>query len=410
MRRCRVKRAVAVGGIVATTALGAAFGAMQQPASARSATDPASASGPCTGTVNGIDVAPLSATDPDDAIEVTKGGSIAAAVTSSEPIGHYKVQLSLAGFRWTVAEDDATGTSWSKLVDVDKYARFGVGLYQVYVVSEGGASCEGGVLIRVTGSPFSTFGGWLALAMAGLGVGATALAAADRKRRVPGWPMALGAVGGLGSVLLAQQFAVAIPTRLSTVLAGVLGAATPAIAQQLARVVRKRRPPAADSQRAAPGVQDAQRAGSGGEQVAGVHGIGGEGAAGVHGSSDSLPLDQQRTAVAGPTDPQRVASEITSPPAAFAPPSPAVPAGGAPVPATSAAPTAASIAAGSVLYVRAGGIGSWAGPSQGALQSQPLEAGVEMKVLERTDGRLLVECVNGWRTWVDAADVERPEP
>ena len=185
----------------------------------------ATASGPCKGTFNGVDVAKRSPTDPSDAIEVTSTQSVDAAATSAQPITTYEVQLSFSGFTWTVATGTANGTSWTRTVKVGDYSKFGVGLYQVHVISNGAAQCEGTFLVRITGSPFGSPAGWISLVLAGLGLGASAFALASGGTRSPKRKVPLGAIGGLGFVGLSQEFAWAFPTPLYTglsVLAGVL--------------------------------------------------------------------------------------------------------------------------------------------------------------------------------------------
>lgn len=116
--------------------------------------------GSCTGTVKGIDVRPLSSTNPSDAIKVQSDESLVVAATSSSPITGYDVKMEFAGFKWTVGSGKANGNSWSKTVNVQTYAKFGVGLYKVYGVSNGGAPCTGAVLVKIAGkSPLTTLAG-----------------------------------------------------------------------------------------------------------------------------------------------------------------------------------------------------------------------------------------------------------
>lgn len=137
----------------------------------------ASITGSCTGALNGVDVGPLSASDPGDAIEVDKDQDIVAEATAPGGIDRYKVQLEFAGVKWTVGKGDADGDSWSKVVNVSDYARYGVGLYRVHGVSTGGAMCTGSALVKVSGNPLATVAGIagsvLTVAGAGGVVGAT---------------------------------------------------------------------------------------------------------------------------------------------------------------------------------------------------------------------------------------------
>jgi hypothetical protein len=135
----------------------------------------ASMSGPCSATVNGQDVAPLSASSPGDAIDVGESDTIQVQAQSSGEIGSYRIELEYAGIRWTVAKGDATDNQWSRSVEVDDYARYGAGLYRVHGVSEGAASCDGSVLINVDGQPLTTPAGIVASLFVLLGLGNAAL-------------------------------------------------------------------------------------------------------------------------------------------------------------------------------------------------------------------------------------------
>jgi len=136
-------------------------------------------SGPCTGTIKGEDVAPLSASDPKDAIEVGAKEDVVVGATSQQQIDRYAVQLEFAGVHWTVAEGTVDGTSWSRTVNVSDYARYGAGLYRIHGVSEGAAACDGAALVKVSGSPLGTIAGLGGLALAGIGAGTAGIAAVD---------------------------------------------------------------------------------------------------------------------------------------------------------------------------------------------------------------------------------------
>lgn len=146
-------------------------------------TSPAGASmtGPCTATVNGHDVASLSASSPSDAIDVKESDTVAVKAQSSSAIGEYRVQLEYAGIHWTVAKGQATDNGWSREVKVSTYARYGSGLYRVHGVSGGSSACDGAVLINVDGQPLTTPLGLGAVAF--ILVGAANLAATVRRAR-----------------------------------------------------------------------------------------------------------------------------------------------------------------------------------------------------------------------------------
>jgi hypothetical protein len=146
---------------------GVALGALAGPAGAE-------VSGPCQGTIKGVDVASVSSADIDDAIPVGQTESVAVGATAAGELERYKIQLGFAGINWTVAKGTADGTSWSKTVEVDDYARYGVGLYKVTGVSSGGVSCSGAALVKVDGSPFGSIAGIVGAALTVIGVGAVA--------------------------------------------------------------------------------------------------------------------------------------------------------------------------------------------------------------------------------------------
>lgn len=227
----------------------------------------AEVSGGCTASLAGQDVSPRSSTKASDAIDVNPTDQIVASSTSPAAIDGYKVQLEMGGFKWTIAKGAASGNSWSRAVSVSKYASHGVGLYKVIGSSTGAGACTGAVLVNVKGkSPLSTTAGLVGMAMTGIG-GAGLVASAVRAVRkgaavsaspvmamltmpammlvgmgvsgpMPisstarrGWRPRLsvlglvsGAIGGLGVIVLLQQYAVAYPTR-GLALTGIVGGA-----------------------------------------------------------------------------------------------------------------------------------------------------------------------------------------
>lgn len=144
----------------------------------------ASMSGPCSGTVNGQDVAPRSASSPGDAIDVGNADQVVVQARSSSPIGTYRIQLEYAGIRWTVAKGESSDNAWSRSVKVKDYARYGAGIYRVHGVSTGGGSCDGAVLVDVGGSPLTTPIGLAAVGLVLLGVANAALSVRSARKEV----------------------------------------------------------------------------------------------------------------------------------------------------------------------------------------------------------------------------------
>jgi hypothetical protein len=142
----------------------------------------ATVSGPCRGALNGTDVAPLSTSDPNDAIKVDKNDEIVTNASSSAPIDSYRIELEYAGIRWKIADGTVNSTSWTKTVKVKKYARYGVGLYRVHAVSNGAAKCEGSALVEVKGSPFTSVAGIVGTVLVAIAVANAAYAAVRAAR------------------------------------------------------------------------------------------------------------------------------------------------------------------------------------------------------------------------------------
>jgi hypothetical protein len=147
--------------------------------------------GNCSATINGVDIGGLSSSDAGDAIEVKEHTAVPVTMQSAEGITHLRVQLEFAGFRWTVRDEPTSGTSWQNTVPVDKYAKYGVGLYKVVGQSDGPAgSCSGSALINVSGNPLKTVvgaaaAGITALGLVGLGVAGAASALETRSSTRP---------------------------------------------------------------------------------------------------------------------------------------------------------------------------------------------------------------------------------
>ena len=137
----------------------------------------ADVNGNCSATINGVDVGGLSSSDAGDAIEVKEHTAVPVTMQSADGITHLRVQIEFAGFRRTVRDEPTSGTSWENSAPVDKYAKWGVGLYKVIGLSDGpGGTCSGSALVRVLGNPLTTVAGAAAAGITALG--AVGLAAA----------------------------------------------------------------------------------------------------------------------------------------------------------------------------------------------------------------------------------------
>jgi hypothetical protein len=185
------------------------FGLLAGPAAAE-------ISGPCSASIAGVSVRDRTTNARSEAIKVAQNSFVPVSMRSARQITHLQVQLEFAGIAWSVHDEPTTGTSWSKTVNVDKYAKYGVGLYKVSGSSSGpNLSCTGAALVQVDGNPLQTVAGWVGLALAAAGIlGIVALAFGGSG---PG-ALVLGAIAGvvaaLGVTALLQQFAVLYPTQL----------------------------------------------------------------------------------------------------------------------------------------------------------------------------------------------------
>lgn len=179
----------------------------------------ATVGGPCTAEIAGEDIGPRQVGATSDPIVVGSDRPVSVTMSSEQEIDRLKVELEFAGIRWTVHDRPATGTSWASEVPVDDYASYGLGIYKVIGSSVGsGFTCEGEALVEVGGddplAPLATPVGLAGLALALFGaLGTLALAVRVGRSRVsPIFGGLLGAVFGVGVLVLLQQFSVVYPT------------------------------------------------------------------------------------------------------------------------------------------------------------------------------------------------------
>lgn len=141
--------------------------------------------GPCTATMNGVDVNTIDT--PGTALEVPYDGTITIEVQSSGEITGHVVKLEpVGGVAFTADEGADDGNGWSGTVDVADYATYGVGIYKVTGEATGPGACSGTAYVNVTGkNPLTTVAGAVGLAMTvvgAVGVGASALAVRGKVR------------------------------------------------------------------------------------------------------------------------------------------------------------------------------------------------------------------------------------
>lgn len=130
--------------------------------------------GPCSATVNGVDVAPLSASSKGDAIKVDKDDVLTIVFTAnSGDFASHKVDLELVGVGFNVEDDPQdSDPTWTEVVNVDDYSQYGVGLYKAKgsAVLSDGSTCSGAVLFEIEGNPLTTVAGLSATAVLVLGI------------------------------------------------------------------------------------------------------------------------------------------------------------------------------------------------------------------------------------------------
>ena len=179
----------------------------------------ATVGGPCTAEINGEDIGPREVGATSDPIVVSSNRPVSVTMSSERELERLEVELEFSGIRWTVHERPSTGTSWISDVPVDDYSSYGVGIWKVVASSEGaGFTCESAALIEIAVDtrfePLKTPAGLVGLALALVGLlGVVALAVqVGRTRTSPIFGGLLGAVFGLGLVILVQQFSALYPT------------------------------------------------------------------------------------------------------------------------------------------------------------------------------------------------------
>jgi hypothetical protein len=207
----------------------------------------ANISGPCTASINGVNVAGLGTGAASDAVLVKEKSKATVTMAAASAISHLKIQIEFAGFRWTVKNEPTTGKSWSRAVNVDDYATYGVGLYKVSGASTGaGLACSGAALVKVEGNPLTTVAGGVGLAatiLGALGLAVSGLFALTGRAPLLGIVLGTvaGLLAGLGVGVLLQQYAVLYPTRAVAIAELAIGLGLGVTLPALGKLVSARR-------------------------------------------------------------------------------------------------------------------------------------------------------------------------
>ena len=188
-----VRGAMVCGAFVAATHI---VGTVNAPTASAQASN-------CAVQVNGEPV--VGGSSADDAIRVDVNDQLVLNGDSTQP-GSVKVDLGFGPVRWRVYNQPGIPGPWEADVPLAKYARFGVGLYEVFVDTP---TCSGVFWVKLVGrSPFSTVPGLagLALVVIGLTAGVTSIVKAGAAGSITGLRVALcGAFAGLGANVFGQQ-------------------------------------------------------------------------------------------------------------------------------------------------------------------------------------------------------------
>lgn len=169
--RCRRHRfvmgVVAFGGSLATFAPILATGAR------------AEIVGDCNVTVAGQPIA----REGLNTVTVKESDIVQVVAISAQPITGYKVELELPFYGVNVEEEPVENeTTWTGTIEVDDYATWGAGLYEVRGESFGPGACTGKFLLDVDENPLTTVAGVAAAGAAGVGGAAVAATGVNSMR------------------------------------------------------------------------------------------------------------------------------------------------------------------------------------------------------------------------------------
>ncbi len=143
----------------------------------------------CRVTFAGVDVAGHGT--PRSAIKTSRDATVTVAATTSLPVTRYGIEMRYGRVHWMVAEGtlNPPDTSWTRSVDIRKYAKYGVGVYKVHPFGsgqQGGSFCERPFFVEVDGNPLDTTAGKAAAAAGGVGgilAAGDAIAAANDEQK-----------------------------------------------------------------------------------------------------------------------------------------------------------------------------------------------------------------------------------
>lgn len=238
----------------------------------------------CTATVAGQNLAGHSSDDVGSAITVDAGSATPISMFAGSEISRYSVNLEYLGRgddvvsnllrvapNWSAAAGTPAQYAWSDTLPVQRYARFGTGVFRAVIVGQGpNGECVARALIRIDGDPLRSAAGLIsmvtAIMSATLIVAAIGLAAVEdplrrrRRREVARGQAAAGAdrrvrwrprisvmgisggvLGGASVLAMLQEYGRFFPTTAVAYRAVLVGAGVGIVIPSLARIVAVRR-------------------------------------------------------------------------------------------------------------------------------------------------------------------------
>ena len=237
----------------------------------------------CTATVAGQNLAGHSSDDVGSAITVDAGSATPISMFAGSEISRYSVNLEYLGRgddvvsnllrvapNWSAAAGTPAQYAWSDTLPVQRYARFGTGVFRAVIVGQGpNGECLARALIRIDGDPLRSAAGLIsivtAIMSATLMLAAIGLAAVEdplrRRRRQAAHGQATaranrhvrwrprisvmgitgGVAGGASVLAMLQEYGRFFPTTAVSYRAVLVGAGVGIVVPSLARILAVRR-------------------------------------------------------------------------------------------------------------------------------------------------------------------------
>jgi hypothetical protein len=134
--------------------------------------------GPCRFFINGAPSTDFF--DQQHALQVASDQDLVISGRVAGRFKQYSAWLRFADFKYLAATGSPDGPSFSRVVNVKDYARYGVGIYKVLAAADvvsPEATCDNDAYISVSGNPMTTVAGLVAAGAGALGLGGVAAGA-----------------------------------------------------------------------------------------------------------------------------------------------------------------------------------------------------------------------------------------